>query len=98
MAGEQLEMLLKLYLSLPLATDFTYEYCVESGMTRFLPEGISPSDVPYLGDLLSQLDPLDHTAHIQKETIFVSTFIEHGENGETLYNATEKVTRFRKMP
>lgn len=96
MAGEQLGMLLKIYLSLPLVTDFTYAYCVENGLTGFLPEGISPSDVPYLGDLLSELDPLDHTAHIQKETIFVETSIEHGGNSGAPYSKTEEMTRFRE--
>jgi hypothetical protein len=96
MAGEQLGLLVKLYASLPVAADLTYATATSMGMMPFLPENISPSDVPYLGEFLAEIDPMNLTAHITKETVFVSIFIEHGGNGEEGYRTDYDAVRFHE--
>jgi len=97
MAGEQLELLAKFITSLPAATDIAYGSLTSTGMiTAFLPLNIAPSDVPYIGEILAELDPTDLTAYITKETVFIKIVTTHGENGEERYLRSEDILEYDK--
>lgn len=70
MAGEQLGLLINIYLE-TLMVDGGYNYALYRGAPPVLPYGLSPSDIPGVADSLDQLDLLDDTAHITKETIIL---------------------------
>lgn len=71
MTGEQLGLLIKLFSKLSIIIDGGYNYALYRGAPPVLPYGLSPSDIPGVGDSLDQLDLLDDTAHITKETIIL---------------------------
>lgn len=97
MAGEQLELLAKFITSLPVATDIAYGSLTSTGMiAAFLPLNIAPSDVPFVSELLADLDPTNLTAYITKETIFIKIVTTHGENGEEGYRRSEDILEYDK--
>lgn len=91
MAGEQLELLAKMYLSPQFLVDGVYGTAANMGYVDWLPDGILPSDIPIIGEMLTDMDIFDHTAHITKETVFVTAFIDKNNWND---NAMEQV-RFK---
>lgn len=65
-----------------MLADAAYGFATYNGMPAFLPENLSPSDVPYLGEFLDSIDPWDHTAHLTKDTITI-ILVTHYLNSST---------------
>ena len=78
MAGEQLGLLFQIYLAPKGLADGIYGGLSNAGIMDILPPEVSPSDLPLIGELLEEIDPFDHTAHVTKDTIQVPAFIDHG--------------------
>jgi hypothetical protein len=81
-AGEQIELAFKYFATPAMFADGAYEFATYNGMPAFLPENLSPSDVPYLGEFLDSIDPWDHTAHLTKDTITI-VLVTHYLNSST---------------
>ena len=79
MFGEQLGLLAKLYLTPSVIVDSAYSLSQYYGVPAFLPEGLSPSDLPVLGEILDEIDFLDHNTHLTKDTITLK-FVTHYPN------------------
>lgn len=73
---EKIALDFKYFATPSMLADGAYAFATYNGMPAFLPENISPSDVPYLGDFLEKIDPLDHDEHLVKETITIR-FVTH---------------------
>lgn len=58
------------------------------GYNTYLPPGVLPTDFPMIDQLLENLDPLDHRAHVTDETAFVTAFIDRSNWNP---NAQERV-------
>ena len=57
-----------------------------NGIPAFLPQNLSPSDLPILGDLLNGIDPWDHTAHLTNETVSLTIVTHHPNSSITEMN------------
>ncbi len=90
MIGEQVGLGLKLLAAPAMIVDAAYEFGVYNGMPAFIPENLSPSDLPYLGEFLDKIDPWDHTAHLTKETISL-IIVTHYQNSA---NTEQALVRF----
>lgn len=77
MFAEQLELFGKIYLTPSVIADGAYYMYQYYGLPPFLPEGLSPSDVPELGEFLEKIDLLDHNTHISKDTITIRIVTHH---------------------
>lgn len=81
-AGEQIELAFKYFATPAMFADAAYGFATYNGVPAFLPENLSPSDVPYLGEFLESIDPWDHTAHLTKDTITI-VLVTHYLNSST---------------
>ena len=95
--GEQLGLLVKLYLTPAMMIDATYGFATAQGMLALLPDGFNPSDLPYVSDLLANIDILDHNVYISKESIYVSFFIEHGGDGSEPYSKDNRIIQYDQL-
>lgn len=77
--------------------DATYGFATAQGMLALLPDGFNPSDLPYVSDLLANIDLLDHNAYISKESIYVSFFIEHGGDGSEPYSKDNRIIQYDQL-
>lgn len=77
MFAEQLELFDKIYLTPSVIADGAYYMYQYYGLPPFLPEGLSPSDVPLIGEFLERIDLLDHNTHLSKDTITIKIVTHH---------------------
>lgn len=87
MFGEQIGLEAKMMATPAMIADGAYAFATQSGVPAFLPQNLSPSDVPYLGEALDAIDPWDHTAHLTKETIsihLVTHYLNSSDNADNL--------------
>lgn len=83
MLGEQIGLAFKILATPAMIADGAYALATQNGVPAFLPENLSPSDVPYLGEALDAIDPWDHTAHLTKETISMHLVTHYQNNSIT---------------
>lgn len=82
MFGDQIRLFMELCTTPAFVLDTAYYAAVYFGVPAFLPAGLSPSDLPYLNELLEEIDPWAHTAHIKKETVILRIVTHHLNTSE----------------
>ena len=83
MAGEQIGLYFKMMATPAMLADGAYNFATYNGIPPFLPDNLSPSDLPYFGEFLDSIDPWDHTAHLTKETIAVKVVTHYPNDNQT---------------
>jgi len=89
MFGDQIRLLMEICATPAFVVDAAYNFAVYNGVPAFLPAGLSPSDLPFLGELLDKIDPWSHTAHIQKETVSLRIVTHHLNTSENEYKVVQ---------
>jgi len=98
-AMEQIALGFKYFATPSMLADGAYTFATYNGVPAFLPENISPSDVPYLGEFLESIDPWDHDPHLSNETItirFVTKYLIALPKMRILYNCLRLISNLNE--